>query len=318
MQRRIDRALAVAATLTFVAGAPALAQYREYYVRGKVVDTQKQPIPNVEIQMRDPSTNMSYNMKTGKDGSYKYAGIPHGTYQVTLTRAGYRVEKVEWKFEAPQDTMQRMDIPDIVLVSQDQVQQVEEAKAVESGTKEAAEKISQRDFDGAIPLLKALLDKNPRNVNALFFLGISYAGKKMFADAVDALTKVAEINPAFPGVQFELGICHRQLGDNTKALAAYDKSLEQDAANADGAYNSALILFETSRIDEALARFERVVALKPADPDALEMAGRCYIRQSKFPEALERIERARAATTDTTKAASLDDLLRQLRPLAHP
>jgi tetratricopeptide (TPR) repeat protein len=309
----IERALMAAAIGALVLSASATAQYREYYVRGRVVDTQKQPIPGVEIQLSDAATSRTFHLKTEKDGTFKFAGLPHGVYQATLTKEGYPATRVEWKFEAPQDTMQRADIPDIVLASQVQVQKLEEIKATESGTREAAEKIKQRDFDGAIPLLKGLLDKDPKNVSALFFLGLSYVGKQMYREAAEALTQVAQLNPAFPGAYFELGICYGHLGDKTKALEAYDKSLEQDATSADSAYNSGLILFETNRVDEALVRFEKVLALKPADEEALEMTGRCFINQGKFTAAVERLERARAATTDPAKIASLDEIIRKLR-----
>ena len=32
---------------------PGLAQYREYYLSGKVVDTQKNPVAGVQIDLRD-------------------------------------------------------------------------------------------------------------------------------------------------------------------------------------------------------------------------------------------------------------------------
>ncbi len=296
-----------------IVSAPAVAQYREYYIRGKVVDTQKQPIAGVEILLRDPETSRSFNMKTGKDGAFKFAGLPHGVYEATLSKEGYPTTKVDWKFETPQDTMQRVDIPDIVLATQEQIQKVERIKEVESGTKEAAEKIRQRDFDGAIPLLKSLLDKNPKNANALFFLGLAYVGKGMYPEAVGALTQVTELSPMFPGAHYELGICHRQLHDLPMALSAFEKSLEIDPSNADAAYNTGLTLFELNRIDEALPRFEQGLASKPQDPDLLEMAGRCYIHEAKLEKAVELLEKARAASTDPAKVAFLGDLVAKLK-----
>jgi len=43
--RMIRRAVLIGAIGVLVLGAPALAQYREYYVRGKVVGTDQRPIP---------------------------------------------------------------------------------------------------------------------------------------------------------------------------------------------------------------------------------------------------------------------------------
>ena len=185
MRRRgIERAGVVGVMAALLLAAPALAQYREYYLRGRVVDTQKQPIADVQIRVQDVATSRSYDMKTGKDGTFRFAGLPHGVYEATFTREGYSPLKVEWKYEAPQESMQRVDVPDVVLASQEQIQKRDLARETESGTKEAAEKIRQRDFDGAIARLQGLLAKNPRNVHALFFLGLAYVGKQMYPEAI--------------------------------------------------------------------------------------------------------------------------------------
>jgi tetratricopeptide (TPR) repeat protein len=314
MQHRgIDRGWLAGVVAALVLSAPALAQYREYYIRGRVIDTQKQPIPDVQIQLLDKETSRSYTMKTGKDGVFKFAGLPHGVYEATFSKEGYPIMKVEWKFESPQESMKREEIPDVVLVSQEQRQKVELAKETESSTKDAAEKIRSGDFDGAIAEVKGLLGKDPKNASALFFLGLGYVGNKMYAEAVDPLTQVTELNPTFPGAQFELGVCYRQLHEPAKALVAFEKSLEIDPKNADAAYNAGLVLFEQNRIDEALARFEQGLASKPQDPDLLEMAGRCYINQAKLGQALQSLEKARAATTDAGKTAFLDQLIGKLK-----
>jgi len=313
MRHRAIRRAVVLATLLLA--APLFAQYREYYVRGRVVDPQKNPIPGVEIEVSDVETSRSYHMATDKDGVFKLAGLPHGKYAVSFSKEGYAAEQDEWKFEAKQDRMQKVDVPDVVLVSESHIQQTLRLKEADSAVKEAGEKLRTGDLDGSIALLQGVLSKNPKDANALFFLGLSYAGKKMCREAVDALTQVTELTPAFPGAYFELGVCHRQLGDMEKALAAYEKNLDLDPANANGAYNDGLILFDTNRIEEALASFEKGLLSKPEDPELLEMTGRCYIHQGKFGTAVERLEKARAATADPDKRAFLDQLISKTRTL---
>jgi len=313
MRHRAISRTAVLATLLLA--APLFAQYREYYVRGRVVDPQKKPIPGVEIDVRDVETSRSYHMATDKDGVFKLAGLPHGKYAVSFSKEGYAAAQDEWKFEAKQERMQKVDVPDVVLVSESHIQQTLRLKEADSAVKEAGEKLRMGDLDGSIALLQGVLSKNPKDANALFFLGLSYAGKKMCREAIDALTQVTELTPTFPGAYFELGVCHRQLGDMEKALAAYEKNLELDPANANGAYNAGLILFDSNRIEEALVSFEKGLLSKPEDPELLEMTGRCYIHQGKFGTAVERLEKARAATADPDKRAFLDQLISKARTL---
>ncbi len=309
-----SRTALVAALAGVVLAAPALAQYREYYVRGKVLDTQKQPIAGVQIRLLDPSTSRSYDMKSDKQGTFKFAGLPHGVYQVTFVKEGYQSRKDEWKFEQQQETMVKVDVPDTVLATQSQIQEAQRFEEAKSGVKEATEKLREKDVDGAITILEGILASNPRDPSALYFLGLAYAEKKMCREAIAALTQVTELSPTpVAGIYFPLAVCHRQLGDLPKALEAYDKVLQLDPAHADSAYNSGLILFETSRIDEALARFEQALASRPSDPEVLEMIARCYLNQGKLEAAVQHLEKAKAASTDPAKIALLEELIRQVR-----
>jgi tetratricopeptide (TPR) repeat protein len=301
------------ATLTLASSG--LAQYREYYVRGRVLDAQKKPVSEVEVSLLDPSTSRRFHMRTDAKGEFKFAGLPHAEYEVTFAREGYVTAKDTWHFDAPQERMQRVDVPDVVLASQSQAQAIQRFQGAKAGVEEAAVKLQKGDLDAAISAVEKVLEKSPQDPNALFYLGLGYVGKKMYAEAVAPLTRVTELSPAFPGAYFELGVCYRALGDPGKALLSYDRNLQLDPDNVHGLYNSGLILFEANRVDEALARFERGLVAKPGDADLLEMAGRCYIHDAKYQAGIERLEKARAATTDPAKAAFLDELIRNAKAL---
>ena len=309
MKHGTIRRTAAAAFGAALLAAPVAAQYRDYYVQGRVLDAQKAPVAGVEVRLLDAATSRTYQTRTDAKGVFKLAGLPHAVYAVTFSRDGYSSFQDEWKLEAPQSTMKRIDVPDVVLASQTQAQHAEQLKEAEAGVKKASEKIRSGDLDGAAALLQDVLAKDPADVNALFYLGLSHAGKQRCREAVEALTRVTELQPGFPGAYLQLGICYSKLGDVERALDAYEKNLRLDPANAAALYNSGLLLFEANRIEEARARFEQGIALKPADPDLLDMAARCYINQGKFDRAADSLEKARAATTDPARAALLDELI---------
>ena len=56
--KRIDRVGCWAIAGALLLGGPALAQYREYFIRGKVVDAQKQGVADMEIRLRDTTTQL--------------------------------------------------------------------------------------------------------------------------------------------------------------------------------------------------------------------------------------------------------------------
>lgn len=292
---------------------PGVAQYREYYFYGKVLDTQKNRLEKVEIALRDVETSRSYYVKTNKKGEFKFAGLPHGVYKVTFKKEGYATKEDEWRFETPQDTMQKTEIPDVVLVSQDQIQQQEQIKEMQGLVKDAADKIGQMDFDGAVTILKGVLEKDPKDVNALYLIGLSYSRKKMYPEAMAALTQVTQSSPKFAPAYFELAVCYQQQDDIDKALEFYQKTIDLDPNNPDAAYNSGLILFGKDRVDEALALFEKALSLRPDDPAYLEMAGRCYINQANYQKAIDYLEKAKAGYADQERIKFLDDLIAKLK-----
>jgi tetratricopeptide (TPR) repeat protein len=304
------------ALLAALVTVPALAQHREYYLRGRVVDAQQAPLAGAEIELRDKATSRSYELKSDAHGVFKFAGLPHGVYLVTVKREGYATKTDEWKFEASQERMQTVDVPDLVLVSERRVREVQELKQTEAAVKDAAERLKRGEIDSAIAGLQAVIVKRPDDANALFLMGVGHARQQKYREAEASLARVTELAPGFASAWLELGVCRRKLGETEAALAAYEKALSLDAQNADAAYNAGLILFEANRIDEALSRFEQGLAQKPADPDLLDMAARCYLHRQQFDRALVLLERARAATTDPAKSALLDDLVRSIRPKA--
>jgi Flp pilus assembly protein TadD len=293
---------------------PALGQYREYYILGKVVDPQKQPLEGVEITLRDEATSRGYSMKTKKDGTFKFAGLPHGVYKVAFKKEGYAVKEDEWKFTESQLNIQKVEIPPVILASEELIQQTNRLKEAEAAIKGAAEKIRQGDFDGALAVLKGVLDKNPKDPNALYLSGVAHLKKGQASVAAPEFAQVTELSPKFAPAHYQLGVCFQQMKETDKALESYAKAMELDPGNPDSPYNAGFILFGMNRVDDALPLFEKSLAIRPDDPAALEMAGRCYIHQANFAKAVEFLEKAKAGyAKDPEKVKFLDDLIAKLK-----
>ncbi|MGB7297551.1 MAG: tetratricopeptide repeat protein [Candidatus Aminicenantales bacterium] len=288
-------------------------QYREYYFYGKVIDPQKEPLAEVEILLRDVETSRSYSVQTNKKGEFRLAGLPHGIYQVTFKKEGYAPKEDEWRFTTPQDTMQKVEIPPVTLVSETALQEAMKMQEMQGAVKEAFEKIRQNDYDGAIATLKDVLAEEPKDPNALYLIGLSYSKKKVYTEAVEALTRVIELVPDFAPAEFELAVSYQNLDEKDKALEHYRKTLELDPGNPDAAYNAGLILFGRNEVDEALAHFEKALSLRPGDSAHLEMAGRCYINKGDFPKAIEYLEQAKSGLTDQERLEFLESLISKLK-----
>ncbi|NTU52044.1 MAG: tetratricopeptide repeat protein, partial [Candidatus Aminicenantes bacterium] len=239
-------------------------------------------------------------------------------------KEGFAEKIDEWRFEAPQDKMLKVEIPPTILVSEETLAEAENMKKAAAEVKAAAEKVRGGDYDGGIAALKPILEKNPKDSNALYIIGMAHQKKAQWAEAEAAFLQVRELTPGFPAVHYQLGVCYQQAGAAEKALAAYAKAMELDPANPDSAYNSGLILFGKSQAADALALFEKALALRPDDPAFLEMAGRSHINlaaarkpdgtieidKAAFEKALLCLEKAKAGySADPDKARFIEDLI---------
>jgi tetratricopeptide (TPR) repeat protein len=309
------RKIGMLALLVFLAQfASGSGQYREYNVSGIVVDTQENPLPKVEILLREIRTSRSYSLKTKKNGTFRFVGLPHGIYKVVFKKEGFAEKEDEWKFEERQEKMKRVEIPPVVLVSQEILNEAQRLKQAAAEVQAAAEKIRQGEYDTALTDLRAILEKSPEDPNALYLLGMAYLKKNMWAEAAESFLRVNELAPMFPAAYYQLGVCYQQLEEQDKALDSYRKAMELDPANPDSPYNAGLILFAESSVDEALELFEKALSLRPDDPAALEMIGRCHIHKGDFPKAVDLLEKAKAGyASDQEKAKFLNNLIIKLK-----
>jgi tetratricopeptide (TPR) repeat protein len=277
---------------------------------------QKKPLPGVEIALFETDNSLTFSADTNKEGKFKFPGLPHGTYQATISKSGYESKTVEWKFDAPQEKMLRVEIPLIMLASSQEVLQIEQNKQMKKALEEATEKIRGLDYDGALEILRKALQTDAQNVNALYLSGLSYAKKRNFPEAKSALEQVTALTPDFAPAHFQLGVCFQQLGEAEKALAQYREVMRLDPANLDNYFNATLILVQLNQPKEALENCLKILQARPDDPDVNEMAGQSQLQLGDYPKALACFEKALAFSKDEAKKKLLNELIAGLRKSA--
>lgn len=113
-------------------------------------------------------------------------------------------------------------------------------------------------FEEAIAKYNEELDRNPRNEDAFFNLGVAHARLRHYEEAVRSYQKALEIMPEYAEVHNNLGNVLAQLG----------------------------------RFDEATSHFETALKIMPDYASALNNLGTVYSRQKRIPEAIERFQQA--------------------------
>lgn len=286
---------------------------REYLVSGTVLDTNKQPIVDATVELRERTSRRSFKTATKADGKFKLVGLPHGVYEVKVAKPGYQTKTDEWDLREAQDPMKKVELNPYVLLSDAQAGEIERNTKLQTQLQEAAGLLRAGDFDGALAVLGEMLAAKPDDVNAHYMKGLCHLQKGQPDVAAASLKRVIELSPGFAAAHLNLGVCYEQLGDKDSALASYDRTLELEPGNPLALYNAGVLHYNAGRVAEALPYFEKAVAVNSEDDRALEMAGYCELHAEKYSEALQHLERARALITDPARAATLDELIKPLR-----
>ncbi len=123
------------------------------------------------------------------------------------------------------------------------------------------------DYQAAIPVLQAFIEKTPGLAGPHLNLGISYLKSGDFEAAVAALTNAIELNPENAAAYQQLGITYREQGNFKAALDAYSRALELDSDYA-LAHRNIGILYDLYLQQPRLAldHYKRYLELI-ADPD---------------------------------------------------
>jgi len=86
--------------------------------------------------------------------------------------------------------------------------------------------IENRQYDQAITELKRVIESNPDNAAAYFYLGMAYDNQENYDLAVAALDKAIEFDPEFPGACNNRGWVYLKTAHYTRAIADFSKEIE--------------------------------------------------------------------------------------------
>ena len=118
----------------------------------------------------------------------------------------------------------------------------------------------------AAELYHQVLRADPRNFNALFFLGVLHGENGRFEEAQYFTGEAARINPQSADAFFLRSFALQQLGNYEGALACLDRTLALDPSRKHALLNRVAVLFRLRRYEEAGAGCKRLLALDPDYP----------------------------------------------------
>ncbi len=141
------------------------------------------------------------------------------------------------------------------------------------------------DLDGAAPLYRRILEKQPHHAEALYLLGSLHAQRREYAEALPYLERALARNAKFTEAHNNRGIALKELGQLDEAIASYDRALAARPDYAEALNNRGIALQAAGRLEDALDDFRRSYANKPDYPEPLNNLGIALKDHGRLSEA---------------------------------
>ncbi len=269
---KLRYALPAAAVLLLFSGSAARAQTTS--IEGDVIGADGKPMTNckncVLIERKD--IKGTYHTSMDKKGHYFHAGLPIGTYNISIVVDGKvldHVDNVRSKLGDPLPI--NFDLH--AIAAKQQAMQ----KAAETGTvtKEMARDMSPEQkaaIEKQMNERKKELAKNKELMDA-YNAGMTAMQAKQYDVAVTSFTKASELDPKQVAVWSQLAEANVALAKSKtgpekdaalgKGLEAYQKAIELKPDDASTHNNYALALAQDKKIPEAQAELTKAAQLEP-------------------------------------------------------
>jgi tetratricopeptide (TPR) repeat protein len=138
---------------------------------------------------------------------------------------------------------------------------------------EGAELLREGELDAAIVELERVIDGDPANEYAFFFLGSAHFEKNAFEKALKAYLKALEIAPAYLGAMVSLGHTLRMLGRHQEAIRVARQILARAPEDGDALHLLGLSHYARGERAAAAQYLERYLATRPELEAANEIQG---------------------------------------------
>lgn len=268
MMRRVGTLMA---TLLFCAiGAWAQTSSIEGDVKGddgKPYKGTDKKLDYVKIERTDIKGN--YQTSIDKKGHYFHAGLPLGTYNVTVFIGGKEVDKMQGvKTRLGDPTPINFDLQ-ANAARQQAMQQAAQTGQLTEEMKRDMSPEQKAALEKQMKEQSAKMAKN-KELNDAFNTGMTAMQGQQWQAAIDSLTKASTLDPTQLAVWSNLATAYDNLGKSTKGP-------ESEAAS--------------TKADEM---YKKTIELKPDDPNIHNNYALLLARQKKFKEAEDELAKASA------------------------
>ncbi|BEI34590.1 hypothetical protein PHIN6_01080 [Polynucleobacter sp. HIN6] len=170
------------------------------------------------------------------------------------------------------------------------------------------------NYPDALKFLNDSLRILPKNPLTLSSLGNTYLGLKDYENALDAYKRAIKFEPNFFEAWSNAGNALQELKRFEEAITHYDKALSLKPDYAEAWSNKGNALQELKRFEEAITHYDKALSLKPDYAEAWSNKGNALQELKRFEEAITHYDKALSLKPDYAKGyANKGNVLNELK-----
>jgi predicted O-linked N-acetylglucosamine transferase (SPINDLY family) len=151
-------------------------------------------------------------------------------------------------------------------------------------------------------IYRQILAAEPRNADALHYLGVVAYQTGRNELAVRLMQEAVALAPGLPGFHSNLGLALFAHGRFDEAIAAYERAIALHPQYAEAYYNLGNALQGRREFAKAIAAYRQAITFKPDYPSAYDNLGTALRREGREDEAIDAHRRAIALRPQDAKA----------------
>jgi tetratricopeptide (TPR) repeat protein len=246
---------------------------------GRVLDMEKKPIAQVEIQLKHLGTGQTLSTKTNKKGEFTFRKLFPGKYSLTSVN-GYKSINQELELEGGDS--RAIEIGLAKALSEEQKNQQQALASFQNGVSLA----QQNKIDEAVEAFRKAVELKPDLAEAYINLGLLLFRQDKTDEAEKALLKALELKPEDTKVKEALGGVYFE---KAKGLLQQDKT------------------------DEALETLKLSYGYNPTDPYTNYLLGYAYSQKGLKEEAIKSFETFLQLEPNAPQAAQVKEIIENLK-----
>lgn len=295
--------LAVVISSTFVWSQAYRGRGR---VKGKVTDTEGNPLEGVVVRLFNVDKQAGFEVKTNKNGEWLAAFIKGGQWNIDFEKPGYMPKKITvhlkelGRNEDINIQLEKIKGPAIPTELLDRVE-------------ESNQLFNQKKYDEALQILQKLVNEYP-DVKVLHWnIGNIYFAKGEYQKAVDEYLLAKDEYPDKTEFWMAVGNAYMQLKQFDKAMEAFNQIGIEKIDDPTTLYNLGEVFFAQNQMDMAIKALKRAVELKPDLLDALYLLGTAYIGVGDKENAKAILQQYLQYDQTSERAKEVDLLLKSIQ-----